>query len=167
MLVKKALIFSSFVGMIMFVACTDISEVVGGDFIPDSSNMNMIFTDTITTETFSIKKDSVLNQSSTRYLLGSIIDPVFGKTTASINSKFLISLGFDSIFHAAEFFDSVVLNLAYSYHYYGDTLEEQTIRVYELEENFDDSTAYYSNYIAQHSAVELASKTFSPFTIGP
>ncbi len=162
MLVKKALIFSSFVGMILFVACTDVTEVIGGDFVPDLSNMNMIFTDTVTTETYSILKDSIVNSNSTPYLLGSIIDPVFGKTTASINAKFLVSLGFDSVFHAAEFFDSLVLNLSYSRHYYGDTLEEQTIHIYELEENFDDLADYYSNYVAQHSPIELAAHTFAP-----
>lgn len=148
--------------MVLFVACTDVTDLIGSEFVPDTSDLDMNFTDTVTIETYSIIKDSVINSASTPYLLGSIIDPIFGKTTASINSKFLLSLGFDSVFREAEFFDSLVLSLSYFGLSYGDTLADQTIRIYELEENFNDSSNYSSSYNAQHSLVELAAHTFSP-----
>jgi len=160
--VKKALIFASFAGMGLFVACTDISDLIGGDFVPDVSNLQMKYTDTITIETYSIKKDSVLNARTSPLLFGEINDPIFGKVNASIDAKFLLSQGFDTAFHDAEFFDSLVLSLTYSSDYFGDTLKEQTIRIYELNENISDTTYTFSNYRAQYNPVELASLTFQP-----
>jgi len=160
--VKKALIFASFAGMGLFVACTDISDLIGGDFVPDVSNLQMKYTDTIAIETYSIKKDSVVNARKSPLFLGDINDPVFGKTNASIDAKLLLSYGFDTAFHEAEFFDSLVFSMAYSSDYYGDTTQTQTLRVYELLENIVDTINIYSSYRALYNSVELASLTYTP-----
>lgn len=162
MVVKKALIFMSFAGMVMFVACTDVSETIGKDLVSNESNLDLYLTDTVTVETYSIEQNAIANSGSGPHLLGSINDPVFGKTKASIYSKFLINSGFDSLFHAAEYFDSIVLSLSYSGHYYGDTLIEQTVRIYELEENLDDSIQYLSDKSVLYNPIEIASHTFNP-----
>lgn len=162
MVVKRALVFASFVGMGLFVACTDISDLAGGEFVPDTSNLQLNYTDTITIETYSILQDSVLNIRSSPLLIGELNDPIFGKTNASIAAKFLLVNGFDSSFHAAEFFDSIVFSLAYSSDYFGDTNQIQTIRIYELAEILKDDESIFSNYRANYNPLELASYSFQP-----
>ena len=160
--VKKALVFWSLVGMVLFAACTDITDIIGGGFVPGNSDMHLNITDTVTLETYSILRDSVFTSENETYLLGSINDPVFGKTTASIYARYIFVGGFDTAFHEAEFFDSLVLNIDYSGYYYGDTLVPQTINVYEITENISDTNYYYSNQIAAYNPVPLATYTYTP-----
>ncbi len=157
------MLLGSFVVIVLLVSCTDITELIGEGFLPGESNMDLDKIE-LGVETYSILKDAIVTSGSSSLLLGSIDDPVFGKMKADIYAQCILGTGFDSAFHAARFFDSLVFHLSYSGHYYGDTLSEQTIRIYELTENlyYGTDTAFYSDQTAQYDPIEIASFTYKP-----
>jgi hypothetical protein len=93
-------------------------------------------------------------------ILGHLNDPLFGSTKADMVTEFTLSADLPDFRYdkntgeidEAKFFpDSAVLNLAYNYeNWYGDTLANHTIQVYELSERLSPASSasrYYSDYV--------------------
>ncbi len=87
-------------------------------------------------------------------LLGSINDPVFGRTDASIYCSFETSYNSGGIgqidFNGTPSLDSAVLTLTYNYQpgtstiFVGDTADQLSLDVYPLQYNLSPDTTYYS-----------------------
>jgi len=153
LLVSILLIFSLF-------SCKKNPYEIGIDLLPPSDTLNVNSTDTCTVTAYSMNQDSIRTDEMTTILLGSIMDPVFGKTTASFYSQVLLSAeGVD--FGNNPVLDSVVLLLFYS-SCYGDTSTLQNIKVYEISEALRLDTSYYSNRRAEVFPTLLADKNFLP-----
>jgi len=96
-----------------------------------NEKINYIVDSTSTVIAYSVRDDSVSTYRPSYNLLGSMMDPVFGKTSASIYSQFKFVAASLS-FGTAPVCDSIVLYLAYASGYYGDTTTHQIINVYTL-----------------------------------
>ena len=112
----------------------------------------------LTLEIKQIKSDSILtslNSNASTALLGSYIDPEFGMSKASFVTQLRLSSNNQEFGNVTV--DSAILSfrLAGAYGKAGiDTfkLTAQTMRVYELQEDLEVDSNYYSNRAVNHSA---------------
>jgi hypothetical protein len=133
---------------------------IGFDLLPPSDTLNVITTDTCTVEAFSMIQDSVRTDKTASLIMGSMMDPVFGRTTAGFYSQLrLSSEGVD--FGDNPVLDSVVLQLFYN-GYYGDTLTRQNVKVYEISEDFVYDSVKFSNQQLSTYPTLLANQDFIP-----
>ena len=145
---------------VSFSACKKDLEKIGLGLQPEQDNLNAKFCDTTTVIAYSVLVDSVNTTGLTSNLLGSIIDPVFGLSTASIYTQFWLSTAAPD-FGDNPVLDSLVLFLS-TEGAYGDTNTQQTIRIFELDEAMKFDTAYYSNQEIANTGIELANYTYCP-----
>lgn len=134
-----------FVLLISFTAliwsCKKEPDLLGLDLIPENDLLNHAFIDTLTIEAITVREDSLRTDELATSLLGSIVDPVFGKTNASIYTQIRIpgtKIDFDSLAVA----DSIILTLPYK-GIYGDKNAIHHVRVYELDDTLNISNEYY------------------------
>ena len=132
---------------------------VGSNILPPADVINAKYAEIYPDVSYSKYRwsDSVILTSnlSNSNLLGSINDPVFGRTDASIYCSFetdyspvgvggLAPVGVESVF------DSVVLVLAYNYvpgtatTFVGDTTNQLSLDIFQLKDNLSPDTNYYS-----------------------
>ncbi len=93
-------------------------------------------------------------------LLGSQYTENFGLTVASIYTHLRL-VTFQPVFGDNPQLDSAFLTLVYS-GYYGNITTQQTIRIYEVQEDFYKDSTYYSTDKFEISNVELGNLTFFP-----
>lgn len=131
--------------LILFIAITSCKEKsdFGLEILPKNdliSIENEVVKDEISS--FTYRDDSVRTDGTSRNLLGSFHDPVFGTTTVDFATQF--RLQFFPDFGAAPQADSIKLYLYYRT-IYGDTLTAQKLKVYELESSLDVDAHYYQD----------------------
>lgn len=157
--------------LILLNSCRKINEAttLGGDLIPPVDNIHT-FDTTLEVETynelFTLLNDSTRSFYSTPQVLGYISnDPLFGKTDARMffelkptSYPFTFANVPDSVY-----LDSVVLILEYA-GIYGDSLVQQTVRVYEIDQSneFRSDTSYLVRENNLTYSNQLGSRTFLP-----
>lgn len=151
--------------LLLTFSCTKKPERIGENLQPDKNNIQLFYTDTISIVAYSVPEDSIRTDSPANILFGSMKDPVFGTTTASFYTQFRLSTNGHN-FGTNPQLDSLVLQLAYSGHY-GDTTAMQTMRVYELEENINADSAYYSSRVLSVGETDFAGYGFVPLPQTP
>lgn len=107
------------------------------------SKINSEFTDTISIIAYSVIVDSVATSDLKYNLLGSLMDNVFGATTANIYTQLRLSEN-NVDFGSNPICDSIVLTLDYS-GFYGDSTSTQTFRIFEVTDDMYYDSTYYSN----------------------
>ncbi|WP_375587331.1 DUF4270 family protein [Flagellimonas aurea] len=121
--------------MALLLSCSNenlnTSDFLAGEAFTDS-NLRVVLLDTISVATSTIKFDSIVTSESSRILVGTYLDPVFGRVTSS--SYFGLSPSAFTIDREAEY-DSIVLHLTYDDYYYNDTLATNTLRVKRVLDN--------------------------------
>jgi len=125
-----------------FTACNKKPDQVGLGLQPVTDELSVVFDNSTGLLSHSLREDSVrtdVNVIKTG-MLGSMLDPVFGKTTAEIFSQFRLSENGQD-FGTAPLLDSLILSLSYS-GFYGDSMSSQTIKVFELDKDMDPDSAY-------------------------
>jgi len=148
--------------LILFLfSCTNSSIedfVVGENFINDQTAVAMI--DTLTLQSSTIKYDSIVSNSSGRFLIGSNYNNFSGYKTANT----FMTVKFDDAIDDTDFvFDSLSLVLNYDTYYFGDTLQTQTIRVYQLQEEMELVDSYlYTTSNFKCSPTPLGSINLKP-----
>jgi hypothetical protein len=143
-----------------FLACKKDPYEIGYDLLPPSDTLNVTTTDTIAVEAFSVIQDSVRTDKHPSLILGSMVDPVFGKLTSSFYSN--VKLSDDNPdFGKNPVLDSMVLMLFYK-GYYGDTLTRQRVKVYEISEDLVYDSIRYNNQQLQYYPTLLADQYFVP-----
>ena len=125
----------------MVFSCSKTTEKIGNGLLPESDHLTVYFTDTLDIECHAEIIDSMATKGMTVWLLGSMMDPVMGRTDAGIFTQLHLSAP-NQRFGDQPVVDSVVLQLAY-YGYYGDTTTLQTVHVYELADSLSASQNYY------------------------
>lgn len=145
---------------ILLSTCKNEDNDLGLNLQPPGDKLNVKSSDTTTVVAYSQIVDSVKTDETSLSLLGSILDPVFGRSTASFYTQFRLSeSAFD--FGTTPYPDSLVLTLDYA-GLYGDSTSAMTIKVYELaDEIFIDSTYYSTRSVGINNTL-LAQKTFTP-----
>ncbi len=146
--------------VLVLFSCKKDPYEVGIALLPSTDTLNIKVTDTCTVQAFSIRQDTIRSDKSTLLTLGSMLDPVFGRLTASLYSQVLLSSeGVD--FGKSPTLDSLVLMLEYSNHY-GDTLARQNVKVYELSDDLHYDSIYYTNKTLATYPTLLADQDFTP-----
>lgn len=153
--------FLFFLVVLIAVSCKKDLSLIGIDLVDPDELIKMGYTDTVRIQAYSVAEDSVRTNGLSIAMVGSMNDPVFGRTTANWFSQIRLSKE-PTNFGAFPRFDSAFLILPYSGSY-GDTLSNMTLRVYELTEDIIDSVHTHSNHtIAYNTDIALGELTFTP-----
>lgn len=152
-----------FTGILLILAlfsCKKDPYEIGIDLLPPSDTLNVKTTDTCTVLAFSVKQDSIRTSNPSSLIVGSIMDPVFGKTTCSFYSQVQLSTT-DADFGTNPILDSLILKLYYI-GYTGDTTTRQNIKVYEMSQDIHFDSSYFSNQTIGAYSTMLADLNFFP-----
>lgn len=140
---KKLLSMICSTAILLFSACKDPNNV-GIDVLPDSDLVGMVYTDTTTIELETQIIDSLVTYSGDIHVFGSYLDPAMGRIDAGTYTQLRFpntSLDFGSPDSLR--LDSVVLKLDIV-GFFGRIETPQTMRIYEIAQNFDDTLKYSS-----------------------
>ena len=121
---------------ILFTACKKEWNELGSQLVV-SDNLELFSFDDQEIKISVVKEDSLSSINSSKSYIGSINDPYFGNTTASLYTEFRIP-STDVDFGASAQVDSFVLSLDIV-GYYGDTLSPMSISVREMLETIETS----------------------------
>ncbi|MDD3811476.1 MAG: DUF4270 domain-containing protein [Bacteroidales bacterium] len=127
---------------LLLSACQN-DEDLGFNLTPAGERFRFKIDSASTVTAVTLRQDSVTSDRREIVMLGSLNDPLFGHSTASLLTQVRLSSN-DVNFGAGAQLDSAVLLLKY-HHYYGDTTTPQQIRVFEMMEDIYPDTTYYSN----------------------
>ncbi|MEA3476642.1 MAG: DUF4270 domain-containing protein [Bacteroidota bacterium] len=156
----KLVLLLVIIAIIGFIACKKEPDKVGVSIRPEEDVVNALYYDTTSIIAYSVLEDSVRTDETKISLLGSYLDPVFGKTTANIYTQLRLSEnGYD--FGDNPVLDSLVLSMDYN-GYYGDTNTQLQIKIYQLGESMFKDSVYYSIHNIPNEGVELANLSFYP-----
>lgn len=132
-------------------SCTKETSPIGLGLLEPAELLSMGYTDTVQITAYTIPDDSIYTRNitvnSVAYIqLGSMYDPLFGKTTSDFYSQLNLT-STRTRFGAYPTFDSAYLYLPY-FNSYGDTLSNMTYRVYNLTESVDSVHSYSYNTLS-------------------
>lgn len=130
---------------------------IGLPLLPGEDLLNAEYVDTLTLISHTTKDDSVRSDEfvNTFNLLGTINDPVFGITKASVYTQFALSQ-VNPVFGANPVLDSAVLSIVYKNPKYYGTLSSQKFNVNELTQALHKDSVYYSNKKFTYTTTPLA-----------
>lgn len=150
----------TFILFVSILSCeTDNSGFpVGEDWI--NLDTKVYFIDTLSIEVSTFKFDSLTTSNTSRLLIGSYNDPVFGitksKSYAQLSNS-IYSLDDEAVF------DSIALILNYDSYFYNDTIPSQKINVYQVTDDIepdDDTDNFYNTTNFIYNSAPIASKSF-------
>lgn len=140
-------------------ACDDPNEI--GIDLQDENLIGTEFTDAAIIETGTVLlNDSILSYRTPAALVGQYLDPVLGKTRATLIAE--VGLGGTNIsFGNNSRADSLVLTLDYNFKY-ADTLKTMTVNVHRLTGAFEERMSYFTNTPFAFDATPIGSQAFQP-----
>lgn len=141
-IIKNSLLLTIFCTILF--SCKKNSDRIGLDLQPGEDLLTTLYTDTFTIITHTVKDDTIATNSFSPMLLGTMNDPDFGLTSASIYTQFTPSTE-SQIWGKNPILDSAVLSIVYYNKQYYGTLHPQKFSVYELNELMSLDSTYYSN----------------------
>ena len=131
--------------LLLIAACSKPSEL--GLSLVEQDPADIMYTDTLSLDMQTVLTDPLISSARTRWICGSYVDPIFGKSTAGIYANFRLTSSNASFPDAI--FDSLVLSLAYdSVGHYGGNISQlgvQEWQVYRLLEDLDPDESYTSD----------------------
>ncbi len=140
-------------------SCSKDPELLGLDLVPESDLLNHAIIDTTTIFAYTLREEKLNTTALATSLLGSMADPAFGTTTASIYTQFLLTnrpeIGTNTIV------DSMVLTIPFK-GLYGDKNATQQIEVYQLNDTINKSIPYYQNSTLPFAPELIGQATFVP-----
>lgn len=158
----KGLLFLTTLFLIISVSsCYKPAGEIGAIIQPEDSKLQVEWTDTTVVYAFSVPDDTVRTDGLSTTLLGSILDPTFGHTTASFYSQFMLENS-GHRFGINPQVDSLVLQLKYTGDAYGDSTTQLTAKVYQMQGDLDLNTEYYSNIDIPVFPTDYANYSFTP-----
>ena len=143
----KSLLFLLLVtaGLFSVTGCSKPSEL--GLSLVETNPSELFYTDSVSMQMSTVLTNPLLTDSRSRWLCGAYIDPIFGKTTASIYTNFRLTTT-NATFPSAQF-DSLVLTIQYDTlgHYGGNpsAFPMQNWEVYRITESIVPEQDYYSD----------------------
>jgi hypothetical protein len=159
-------IFCSLAPLVILIflvyACKKDPYKVGINLLPPSDTLNVKTSDTASFVAYSVFQDTIRTDKTTMGIVGSLMDPVFGSTTAGFYMQYFLSQEAPD-FGTNPRLDSIILMIPYGT-IYGDTNAVQTLRVYELSQDIYYDSIYYSNRTARTYGTPIANYTFRPDT---
>ena len=155
--IKLSAIF--FLGLIVVIGCKKKEDGIGLNVQPQGDQLNLNLIDTASIITYSVKEDSLKSDElAGPCMLGTYIDPYFGKMDASIVSQIRLEASVDFTPASGSLdslvIDSVVMYLALQGSF--GNLDPQTFEVYQINENIDIDSTYYTNKLMATTGPNLA-----------
>jgi hypothetical protein len=124
----------------------DDDSVLGLDVQPTNDLLGVTISDSASIFMHTQKVDSVRTYNDQYKYLGSTIDPVFGRTDASIYTNYSISNNLTNVsFGSNPVLDSAEMLIRYVGQFLGDTATTLNYEVYLLNEKLQNNTPYYTN----------------------
>ena len=140
------------------VSCSKYPSKVGADLMPNNALSMHLKRDTF--RVYSEAIDTIRADELFNSFLGSLQDPVFGRTDASFYSKILpATVGHR--FGKNPKTDSLILQLFYA-GVYGDTNATLRVHVYEMKDDIYYDSIYYSNKNVAVYPTDYADQAFHP-----
>ncbi len=136
----------SWLCVLVLISCNldreNLSLTVGEEF--SDLTTRVILIDTLQIEASTFKFDSIITSNTTRVLVGSYTDPVFGKTTSDSYLELIPTDG-DFDLRDDAVYDSIALIMKYDRYFYNDTIPQQRFTVYEVTDNIKtDNDSFYN-----------------------
>ena len=158
-ILRTATLFSLLI--VLFNSCTKELTPIGLGLLEPIDLLKLGYTDTVQIRAYSLSEDSVYTRNLSYAQVGSMYDPIFGKTSAILYSQIFITTS-RLRFGTSPVFDSAFLYMPYKSSY-GDTLSNMTFRIYRLTEDIVDSLHSYSNTELNYDISNpLGELTFQP-----
>lgn len=145
----------SFIYLIFSLIAVSCSEEENLSTVGDSwikSNTRVLFFDTLTVKSSTLKLDSLVVSGAVNALIGQYTDPVFGKVKSQSYFQFLPSRYF--IDSEAEY-DSIAFILRYDRYSSGDTLSSQKYLISEVIEDLEPHDEMYYNTSQYQSSPDI------------
>jgi hypothetical protein len=143
---SNILFITVFFSLAVFISsCEEKATIIGSDMLPGKDFVNIISTDTIDVDAYSLYYDSVVANTSAHAYLGRLYDPYFGDTKIDFVGQLRL-LGKWSGKGMLPIVDSVKLLVTITAA--KGTLDTTTIRqikLYEITEQLNPAVKYYSN----------------------
>jgi hypothetical protein len=148
------------VAVALFFGSCDKASVVGLDVQPEDDLLNVERIDSTTIYARTVKSDSLRTDETVittgDALLGKYVDPLFGTAAAGIYTQLRLPTT-NPAFGTHPTVDSVFLCMVYSYGtFYGDTLTQQRVNVYQLTTELKAEEDFYSNSTLAKTYLDLA-----------
>ena len=156
----KALLFSTMLA-VMFVSCNKDFTSIGKEFIPAEDLLKLDYRDTTNIAAYTISDDSLYTYNMPLAILGSVYDPVFGRTDASFFSAAQYISSDKAKFYNNVKIDSAYVQLSYDSIFF-KTTNPVKLKVYEISENIKDSLSHTSNKKLNYYANPIGEKVFIP-----
>lgn len=138
-------LFSLFAIVLLATSCKRPDNELGESLLPGTDGLSTLQSDTTKLIATVVQEDSIRTDELSSVMLGSYIDPVLGNTVASFSTQVRLSTTSPE-FPADAVIDSVVLSLVYTGNFYG-RLNSQQLFVYELNEDLELDSTYYTNTV--------------------
>ncbi len=145
-----------------FWSCEDDPGMVGKGLLPEGDliYVNAVLNENIAAYTFT--QDTIRSDEASNLLLGSYLDPVFGRTTADFALQLRLRSYPSFVDSAGMIVDSIAL-LLHGGTYLGDSLSPQQVAVYELVTDLNIDDDYYSNIdFSALKGEKIGESTFHP-----
>lgn len=157
----KKLLYSLIIMIAAICACQDENSELGKSLV-DSSFYN-IYVDTCTVDISTILMDSIETRGDSICQLGHYKDPSWGEASATYYAEYSANC-FTPNENYSYSFDSLVLRMTPSGHFWGDTLTQQRISVYRLKQPIylDDDEDLYTTTVLPTEGTPLFSFAFTP-----
>jgi hypothetical protein len=122
-------------------------------------NLDVVVTDTVSFRMITERRPSVQTNQLDTLLAGSVSDPVFGRTTATIYSQLLLSTFSRPVINSTTVIDSTILTLSINTRsdaVTGYAADVQTWRIFPLTQSLEQNMTYFSDTSIQYGS-ELGS----------
>ncbi len=155
----RQLTISALLSLLIY-SCTKEITPIGIDLLNPEDLLSMGYTDTVKITAYSIPEDSIYTRNLSYTQLGSMYDPIFGRTTANFYTQVFLSRN-KTDFGSDPVFDSAYLYMPYK-ESYGDTLSNMTLHVYSLTESVDSLHSYSNTTLNYDNTKPIGEITFQP-----
>jgi len=158
---KGLLFLATLFLMFSISSCYKPAGEIGAIVQPENSLLQVAWTDTAVVYAYSVPEDTIRTDGLSTTLLGSILDPTFGHTTASFYTQFMLENA-GHRFGVNPQVDSLVLQLKYTGSLYGDSTTQLTANVYQMEGAIYLDSTYTADIDIPVYPTDYANYTFRP-----
>lgn len=154
----KISIFAGITGFI--IGCGDEPTFLGRDLLPSIDDVDVMLDTNTVIQAYTALAKPIITVSNTIYLLGSINDPVFGYSEASIVTQAGIQSAIN--FRENRIVDSILVFLRVN-DFYGDSLSTQSLKIFDMIEDIKSDSTYFSNTSIEgkYDPEEIGSASFN------
>ncbi len=157
----RMLVFLFAATLFVFSSCRKSPHKLGANILPKDAQLNIYYGFTDSIFGHSVREDSIRTDELSKNLLGSMVDSVFGVTTANIAVQYSLSTN-GTDFGTNPHLDSLVMYLRYNGELFGDSLSVQKLHIYELTQDIFYDSVYHSNSSFQAGQFDYADLSFVP-----